>query len=54
MTSFEVWKKVIKAKVYTKEVVIQRINVVFAVGQLTPDEYAELMNLIDDTYDEAA
>ena len=54
MTPFEIWKKVIMAKVYTKEVVTQRINVVFTVGQLTPEEYTELMNMIEEVYSEAA
>lgn len=52
MTPFQIWEKMILAKVYTKEVVTNRINVVFAVGQLTPDDYTELINLIEDVYNE--
>ena len=54
MTPYQIWRKMILAKVYTKEVVTMRINTVFAVGQLTPDDYTELINLIEDTYDEVA
>ena len=52
MTPYQIWKKLILAKVYAKEVVTQRINVVFAVVQLTPEEYAELINLIEEVYSE--
>jgi hypothetical protein len=52
MTPFQIWKKMIEAKVYTKEVVTTRINVVYAVGQLNDDEYTELINLIETTYSE--
>lgn len=49
-----IWKKMIKAKVYPKEVVTARINVVYAVGQLNDDEYTELIQLIETIYGEAA
>lgn len=54
MKPFDLWKKMILAKVYTKEEVTKRVNTVFAVGQLTSEEYAELMNLIEETYSEVA
>ena len=52
MTPYQIWKKMIEAKVYTKEVIANRINVVFAVNQITPDEYTELINLIEEVYSE--
>lgn len=50
MNAFNLWKKMIKGKIYTKEAVALRVNTVFAVGQLTPEEYTELIELIDITY----
>ena len=52
MKPFNLWKKMILAKVYTKEVITTRVNVVYAVGQLNDDEYAELIQLIQTTYSE--
>lgn len=54
MTPFLIWEKMIKAKVYSREIVTMRVNTVFAVGQITPDEYTLLINLIDDVYSEVA
>lgn len=54
MTPYQIWKKMINAKVYTKTEVTKRVNVVFAVGQLNESEYTELINLIDEVYSEAA
>lgn len=54
MKTFDLWKKMILAKAYSKEVVTVRVNTVFAVGQLTPDEYTELITLIDEVYSDAA
>ena len=51
MTPFEIWSKMIKAKAYTKVVVTTRINTVYAVGQINDDEYTELIQLIETTYD---
>lgn len=50
MRPVELWKKMINAKIYSKEVATQRVNVVFAVGQLTTEEYEELMQLITTKY----
>lgn len=50
MKPFDLWKRMITGKVYTKEQVILRVNTVFAVGQLTPDEYTILMDLIGTHY----
>lgn len=50
MKPFDLWKKMILAKVYTKEVVTTRVNTVYAVGQLSDEEYTELINLIAETY----
>lgn len=50
MTPYQVWEKVIRAKVYLKEVVITRINVIYAVGQLSDDEYTSLIQLIEEVY----
>ncbi len=52
MRAYDIWKKMILAKAYSKEVITTRINTVFAVGQITPDEYTELVSLIDITYAE--
>lgn len=54
MKPFDLWKKMISGKVYSKEAVTVRVNTVFAVGQLSPDEYTELITLIETTYSEAA
>ncbi|WP_156028937.1 hypothetical protein [Sporosarcina sp. D27] len=50
MKPVDLWRKMINAKVYTKEVAERRVNVVFVVGQLSVDEYTELMELIDVKY----
>lgn len=54
MKPVELWKKMINAKVYTKDIATMRVNTVFAVGQLSPDEYTELIELIDIKYAEVA
>ncbi len=35
MKPYDLWKKMINAKVYSKDAVNTRVNTVFAVGQLT-------------------
>lgn len=54
MTPFMIWEKMIKAKVYTKTVATTRVNIVYAVGQLTNEEYTVLIDLIAVTYPDAA
>ena len=54
MTPFQIWEKMIKAKVYFKQVVTIRVNTVYAVGQITDDEYTKLIQLIETIYGEAA
>ncbi|MCG3089118.1 hypothetical protein [Sporosarcina cyprini] len=54
MRPVDLWRKMIAAKVYTKDVASLRVNTVFAVGQLDPEEYTELIELIEVKYSEAA
>lgn len=54
MKPFDLWRKMILAKVYTKEVVTTRVNVVYAVGQLNDEEYTELIQLIEAKYPDVA
>lgn len=54
MKPYELWKRMINGKVYSKEAVTTRVNTVFAVNQLTPEEYTELIQLIGDKYTEIA
>lgn len=54
MKPFDLWKKMINSKVYSKDAVTTRVNTVFAVGQLAPDEYTDLIQLIEDKYPETA
>lgn len=54
MKTYDLWKKIILAKVYLKSAVTIRMNTIFAVNQVTPDEYTELINLIETTYSEVA
>ena len=50
MTPFEIWKKMIEAKTFTRQIITSRINVIFAVGQINEEEYTELINLIGEKY----
>jgi len=54
MTPYQIWKKMILAKIYPKEIITIRVNTVYAVGQINDDEYTELIQLIEITYGEAA
>ena len=54
MTPFKIWSTMIKARVYPKEEITKRVNVVYAVGQLNDVEYAQLINLIETVYEEVA
>lgn len=50
MTPYQIWEKMIKARVYSKAVVTTRVNTVYAVGQVNDEEYATLIQLINTTY----
>lgn len=54
MRTIDLWKKMINARIYTKEIASLRVNTVFAVGQLSPNEYTELVELIDAKYSKIA
>ena len=54
MTPFQIWKKMIEAKVYTEAVVTARVNAVYAVGQIDDTEYTTLIQLIATVYGEPA
>lgn len=43
-------KKLIEKKFYTKEAIIDKLNVFFAMSQISEEDYAELMLLIEATY----
>lgn len=50
MTPFMIWQKMILTKTYTKGIITARVNVVFAVNQISEEEYTELINLINEKY----
>lgn len=52
MSAYALCKKFITAKSYSKEVIENRVNTFFMFGQLSPKEYAELMELIKANYPE--
>lgn len=52
MKPYQIWEKIIKAMVYSKETVTTRVNVVFAVNQINEEEYTVLIQLIETTYGE--
>lgn len=52
MTAHYLMKKMIGAKVYPKRDAIKRTNTFFAFDQMNEDEYAELMNMIEEVYGE--
>lgn len=54
MTPYDLAKKFILAKTYSKEDITKRVNTFYMFNQLTQDEYEELMQLIDDVYSDAA
>ena len=47
---FKVWQNLIKNKRYSKEDIQDRIDVFMAYNRITEEQYAELMNLIDEVY----
>lgn len=50
MSTYELWEKMIKGKVYTKETATKRVTVIGPL--LTDDEFESLIGLIDTTYAE--
>jgi len=50
MSAYDLAKKFILAKTYTKEVIEKRVNAFYMFGQINDDEYAELQNLIQEKY----
>ena len=49
---FKILQNLIKNKVYTKEDIQNRVDVFMAYNRITEEQYAELMNLIDEVYKE--
>lgn len=47
---FKVLQNLIKNKRYSKEDIQDRIDVFMAYNRITEEQYAELMNLIDEVY----
>ena len=47
---FKVLKNLIVNKYYTREDIQDRIDVFMAYNRITEEQYAELMNLIDEVY----
>lgn len=48
MSTYELWEKMIKGKVYTKDTAIKRVTII---GPLLNDaEFESLFSLIDTTY----
>ena len=48
---FKILQNLIKNKVYTKEDIQNRVDVFMAYNRITEEQYAELMNLIDEVYE---
>ena len=51
---YKVLKNLIVNKYYTREDIQDRIDVFMAYNRITEEQYAELMNLIDEVYKENA
>ena len=47
---FKVLQNLIRNKRYTKEDIQDRVDVFMAYNRITEEQYAELMNLIDEVY----
>lgn len=47
---FKVLQNLIKNKRYSKEDIQNRVDVFMAYNRITEEQYAELMNLIDEVY----
>lgn len=50
MSTYELWEKMIKGKVYTKETAIKRVTVISPL--LTDEEFEALVGLIGTVYGE--
>jgi hypothetical protein len=50
MTVYQMCERFINAKIYSKAVITQRVNTFYMVGQLTDDQYTELISLIEGKY----
>lgn len=49
---FKILQNLIKNKVYTKEDIQNRVDVFMAYNRITEEQYAELMDLINEVYKE--
>ena len=49
---FKILQNLIKNKVYTRKDIQDRIDVFMAYNRITEEQYAKLMNLIDEVYKE--
>ena len=47
--AYEMMKKVITRGQYNKELTVRKLNAYLAVDELTPEQYQELMNLVNQT-----
>lgn len=54
MTPFELWKKMIEGKVYSKSAISTRVVTIHKVGQLNDEELSKLNELINLNYLEEA
>lgn len=52
MKTYDLARKFINAKTYSKEDITKRINMFFMFNQISEEEYQELMLLINDKYAE--
>lgn len=50
MSVYDLSKKFIIAKTYTKADITKRVNTFYVFDQLNQEDYEELMNLIEGTY----
>lgn len=51
MTVYQMCERFINAKIYSQAVITQRVNTFYMVGQLTDEQYTELMALIEEKYE---
>nr|DAO06151.1 MAG TPA: hypothetical protein [Caudoviricetes sp.] len=47
--AYEMMKKVITRGKYNKELTVRKLNAYLAVDELTPEQYQELMDLVNQT-----